>query len=291
MRSGFYAFYNGRGRLLRAISQSLAEQNPALVKALISPAVPLEQLDAYALSETTPLYATLQARAQDGEVAWLFYPAKRDHVETVFSQHNCTYYVEKRVYHRSRRLPGNKFRQLALPKEALLSGAPLQERFCQLIAQGAWGAVDLELDAFFKASFATFPLDPAGQLPPQVLDAVPRNCLVHPDGRYQFFDLEYERAGGCPPTYIIYSTLKCDIVSHLPKHERAERLQTLYRKFCQKFGLEPDFKGDEKIARQLKRFISYSPGRLLTNIALAFIPVRAWRRRLIWWDTTIDLRH
>lgn len=292
MSPTFFAFHNRAGRLLRAVSQTLVEGKPDLARILVTPAIPLEGLAPYRVAQGTPLYAQLAERARAGEVAWLFYPAKRDDLETVFSLHEGVWCVEKRVLRRCRRLLPTRFRQRALPREPLLQmpGHVPADRLREAATRGDWPTVEAELEAFLRGVRAAFPESQNGLLPEHALDAVPRNCLVDAAGRYRFFDLEYELLGGVPLSYLLYSTIKADIVSHLPKREREPRLAALYAEGCRRLGLVPALARDRKTARQLKAFNTRSPARLLTTLLMAFVPVRAWRQRLMWWDTAIAIR-
>ena len=286
----FYAFHNRAGRLLRAVSQTLVEGFPSLARTLITRAIPLDGLAPYRVPESSALYAQLLAKSRAGEIAWIYYPSRRDRVETVFSLHDGVYCVEKLVHKRCRRLLPAKFRQRVLPREPLLQGTPLADRFQQWVAKDDWQAVGDGLEAFLRALLTAFPETRNGLLPAYALDAVPRNCMIDAAGRYRFFDLEYDLIGGVPLSYLLYSTIKADIVSHLPKCEREARLSALYAEGCRRLGLTPALKRDRTTARQLKAFTTRSPARLLTNLLRAFIPVKAWRQKLMWWDTAIRLR-
>lgn len=285
----FYAFRNRAGRLLRAISGVLLEGNPALARNLLPDALRPDALAPYRVPERGPLYARLLAGHRAGEVAWLYYPAKRDRVETVFSCHDGVWCVEKRVLRRCPRGKGCRFRQRALPREPLLRGELLGERFRRLAEARAWDALRVEIERYLRALPAAFPEAENGRLPPHALDAVPRNCMIDDEGRYRFFDLEYEAAGGCTPSYLLYSTVKADVVSHLPKRERNARLRELYAGTCRRLGLPDTFDADRRQARQLKAFTSRSPARLLTRLLMAVTPVASWRRRMMWWDTAVAL--
>jgi hypothetical protein len=285
----FYAFYNRAGRLLRAVSHELILGNPDLAKNLFPHDVPIHLLSSFRVPEGSSLYVNLQARAKNGEIAWIFYPSKRDRIETVFSLHDGVYYVEKKILKRAWRLLPGKFRQRVLPREPLQQGKLLGERFRLLVQNGDWPAVSNELNSFLRALTATFPQQKHGILPAHTVDAIPRNCIVDLEGCYHFFDLEYEMIGGCNLTYILYSAVKADIVSHLPKQERDSRLLELYTEACRAFNLSPIFNRDKRTARQLKAFNTRSPARLFMKIFLAIIPVKAWRARLMWWDTAVRL--
>ncbi len=261
----FYAFHNHAGRLLRVVSQTLVDRFPMLAKTLVTRAIPLDDLAPYRVPESSDLYAQLLEKARTGEIAWIYYPSRRDRVETVFSLHDGVYCVEKIVHKRCRRLLPTKFRQRVLPREPLLEGTLLADRFQQWIAKGDWQAVGEELEVFLRVLLSAFPETRNDLLPAHALDAVLRNCMIDAAGRYRFFDLEYDLIGGVPLSYLLYSTIKADIVSHLPKCEREARLSALYAEGCRRLGLTPSLRRDRKTARQLKAFITRSPARLLTT--------------------------
>jgi hypothetical protein len=288
-RPVFYAFYNRAGRLLRALSRDLIVNNPELAQNILPPDFSIRLLPTCCVHENSCLYETLLKRARDGEIAWIFYPSKRDLIETVFSFHDGVYYVEKKILKRSWRFLPGKFRQRALPREPLHQGRLLGERFRLLVQSGDWVAVRKELISFLRALITTFPEIKHGILPAHTVDAIPRNCIVDREGSYCFFDLEYEMIGGCRLSYIIYSAVKADIVSHLPKQQREAILLELYTEACRVFDLVPAFNRDKRTARQLKAFNTRSPARLGMQILLAIIPVKALRRRMMWWDTAVNL--
>jgi len=292
MTPTFYAFHNRAGRLLRAVSQTLVEGKPDLARILVTPAVSLDGLAPYRVEPGSALHARFAAGAQAGEVAWLFYPAKRDRVETVFSVHDGVWCVEKRVHRRCRRLLPTRFRQRALPREPLLQmdGTLPAETLREAVARGDWDGVEAALERFLSGVRAAFPEARSDLLPEHALDAVPRNCLVDADGRHRFFDLEYDLIGGVPLSYLLYSALKADVVSHLPKHARDARLESLYNAVCRRLGLTPALARDRKTARSLKAFTSHSPARFLTSLLMAVVPVKSWRQTLMWWDTAIRPR-
>jgi hypothetical protein len=285
----FFAFYNRAGRLLRTVSHELILGNPDLAQNLLPHGLSPHRLASYRVPEDSSLYARFLARASDGEVAWIFYPSKRDHVETVFSLHGGVYYVEKKVLKRCWSLLPGKFRQRALPREPLQQGRLLGEHFRLLVKKRDWEAVRKELISFLEAVTVAFPQTKHGVLPPHAIDAIPRNCMVDEEGHCRFFDLEYEMMGGCKLSYILYSAVKADIVFYLPKQERDARLLELYTETCRVLDLAPDFSRDRRTARQLKAFNTRTPARVLVKFILAVIPFKTWRGRLMWWDTEVSL--
>lgn len=279
-----YVFFNAAGRPLRAVSEMLLRRRPGLAQSL-SP-VPVAELPRYALPLDEDLHAELFRRADKGEVAWIFYPTRRDKVETVFSFRGDVCLVEKRVLHRAWRGPGCRFRQLALPPEPLAKGVSVNLPIAEFVKGGNWKDAFDKLETFFRLLLAAFPLDARGCLPPNMVDALPRNAVINESGALQFFDLEYERKSGVPLSFLIYRALRMDMLFRLPKTQRRNiAFRKEYGEMCRRLGVAPRFSADAHESKALKRFTSSSPWRLPLKIVFAVFP-RSLRRRLAWWDAT-----
>ena len=278
----FYGFFNPAGRLLRVLSERFVNELPDLA-ARLSP-VPLAELPRYEFPTGKPLHVQFTRRTFDGEFAWMFYPAKRDNVQTVFSNVDGVWRVEKRVLRRALRSPFCPFRQLALEPEPLLPGITADVAMAADVQGGAWSEAVVRLESFFKTLVAQHPLDKKGRLPPGMVDALPRNAVAAPEGGLRFFDLEYARRGGVRLSFLIYRAVKMDLLFHLPKAERAQiDFRGSYDALCLAFGVKPRFRRDARESRALKRFTSSSPSRALCRLFLLFLPKRA-RPRHEWWS-------
>lgn len=278
----FYGFFNPAGRLLRVLSERFVNELPDLA-ARLSP-VPLAELPRYEFPTGKPLHVQFTRRTFDGEFAWMFYPAKRDNVQTVFSNVDGVWRVEKRVLRRALRSPFCPFRQLALEPEPLLPGITADVAMAADVQGGAWSEAVVRLESFFKTLVAQHPLDKKGRLPPGMVDALPRNAVAAPEGGLRFFDLEYARRGGVRLSFLIYRAVKMDLLFHLPKAERAQiDFRGSYDALCLAFGVKPRFRRDARESRALKRFTSSSPSRALCRLFLLFVPKRArpWHE---WWS-------
>lgn len=286
-----YAFFNAAGEPLRVISQTLIDREPNLAARLLPVSPDAASLAPYRLPPDSPRCCRFAALCETNEVAWIFYPAKLDRVVTAFSFRKGVCCVEKRVLNRARRPVGCPYRQREIPPEPLVPGAPVSEMLKPFVEARDWASVETTLERFFKALLAAFPLDAKGMFPSCTLDAVPRNCMLDEKGVYRFFDLEYDLAGGVPPTYPLFSGLKADVVRLLPKSERDATLRNLYAALCMHLGLTPQFDKDAAIALGLKRFNTESTERTFRVALLSLIPVKRWRRRWMWWSDEPSLLH
>ncbi|MBP5510031.1 MAG: hypothetical protein J6Z49_03865 [Kiritimatiellae bacterium] len=278
----FYGFFNPAGRLLRVLSERFVNELPDLA-AKLSP-VPLSELPRYEFPSGKPLHVQFTRRNFDGEFAWMFYPAKRDNVQTVFSNVDGVWRVEKRVLHRALRSPFCPFRQLALDPEPLLPGIAADVAMAADVQGGAWSEAMVRLESFFKALVTQYPLDKKGRLPAGMVDALPRNAVAEAKGGLHFFDLEYARRGGVRLSFLIYRAIKMDLLFHLPKAERGQiDFKGSYESLCLSFGVKPRFRSDARESCALKRFTSGSLRRTLCRFFLLFVPKRA-RPRHEWWS-------
>ena len=278
----FYVFRNAAGRLLRVLSTRLFVENPGLAEALTP--VSRNVLPRFAEPSGSETSAVFRTRAANGEIAWIFYPPRRDCVETVFSSDGKTIRVEKRVLHRAHRWFGCRFRQRALPPEPLIHGDPVAPAMKAAIRSCEFDRAFVLLESYFRTLIAQFPLDSNGRLPPDLVDAVPRNAIKDESGRLQLFDQEYERTGGVRLSFLIYRAIKMDLLFHLPKKQRGAILFRFhYETLCKTFGVPPVFRTDERESKALKRFTSSSPWRIPVKLFLMFLPKRL-QKRLTWWD-------
>ena len=231
-------------------------------------------------------------------MAWLFYPGRRDRVETVFLLRDERCYVVKRVYKRIWRGLSCPFHQLELPPAPLIDGVSVADKLRQLVIKThfqrgknvRWGSVKRLLYRFFAELLKQFPLDERGKLPPNALEAIPRNCMIDRSGRYRFFDLEYDLKGGVPPSLLVYRALTSDVVSSLKKDDRDRVLELLYREICTTLHFKGDLRQSMAWGRRLKRFNTGSFARLFATPAISLLPKREWRMKLQGWSETIDLK-
>lgn len=289
MSAALYAFFNAAGRPLRVVGRPLIDREPVLAARLLP--VPAEPgaLEAHRLPEGHPLARALAPGAERGEAAWLFYPAKRDRVRTVFFFRDGACLVRKDVLSRARRPASCPFSQRALPPGPIYPGHPVADDLARPARARDWDAAERVLARFFRALTERFPPDGRGLLPPETLDAVPRNCLADDAGRYFFFDLEYAMRGGVPLSYLVYSAVKADVASRLPKKERPAVVARLYGALCGRLSLEPRMGRDAAIARALKAFNTGSLRRRVCSALLSLLPVKRWRERLCWWSDRVAL--
>jgi len=281
----FYVFRNATGRLLRVLSARLFDENPSLAAALAP--VSRDELPRFVEPPGSETCAVFRNRAAKGEIAWIFYPARRDRVETVFSSDGTTIRVEKRVLHRARRWFDRRFRQRALSPEPLTHGEPVARAMEAAMRTGDFDRAFALLEAFFRTLTAQFPLDANACLPSTLVDAVPRNAMRDETGRLQLFDQEYERRGGVRLSFLIYRAIKMDLLFHLPKKQRRSiPFRLRYETLCRALGVPPAFCADERESKALKRFTSSSPWRIPVKLFLVLLPKR-FRKRLMWWDSAV----
>ena len=99
-----------------------------------------------------------------------------------------------------------------------------------------------------------------------------------------------KRCERVPLSYLIFRSVCTTVVQFV----RGKRLGYDYwrsvRDVASHYGVE--VKEDEclKINAAVKRFNTTGMGRLLTNVWLSLIPVRAWRLRFCWWSTLPDVK-
>ena len=287
-RRDVFAVRNKAGRLLVAWTDAFPKLDPELAAKVVP--VPLDTPARYREDPSRKEIRKLVNAARAGECAWIFYPSKCDDVRTVFFVKDDRLFVKKVVLERRRRIGAQRFVQRELPPVPIYKGESVADRLRPLAIAKDYSGVERELVAFFDELLRIYPPIGDGILPDCAFDAIPQNCIVDSEGRYNFFDLEYDMVGGVPLSYLIFRSVCTTVVQAV----RGKRLGYDYwrsvRDVASHYGVE--VKEDEclKINAAVKRFNTTGMRRLLTNIWLSLIPVRAWRLRFCWWSTLPDVK-
>lgn len=271
MTGGYYVFRNAAGRLLKVVAPSLLAENADLAKALLP--VPPEDCPAYEASFPEEARYAFSREAR----AWIFYPSRLDRMMTRFSVVDGKWWVEKRIFSRAAHPYGGRFVQLELPP------APVWRGRC-FVEDGVMKEKDLR--RFFDLLLKTFSLKD-GLLPENAFDAVPRNCIVEDDGTVRFYDLEYAMPGGVPLSFLVYRTLKADVVRGGSRRSRRRRLQAAYEDWCGRLSVPPEFVRDERLSKAFKRFMTGGWRRRTVAGLLSLCPSRKLRARLSWWSDRV----
>ena len=274
---------NRAGRMLVAWTDDFTRADPELAANVIP--VPPAEAAAYVETpggETFLEFASAMAR---GECAWMFYPSKLDDVRTVFFIEDGRLFVKKSVPRRARRLAAQKFVQREIPPLPIFKGRSVADMVAEKARLLDYGGVESTLDMFFTEMEKAYPPISEGVMPPCTFDAIPQNCIVSADGRYNFFDLEYDMRGGVPLSYLIFRAV-CTTVVRMEKelHMGYDYWRTI-RALAERRGVAVDKDECLRINAAAKRFNTQGVRRMLTNIWLSLLPVRAWRTRFCWWST------
>lgn len=282
-KSRLYAVRNRAGRLLVAWTDSFLEADRELAEKVIQ--VPVETASLYVEPDDSRLSRALSGAVEAGECAWMFYPAKRDDVRTVFFMEDGDLFVRKDVLHRAfRPFSFGRFVQLEVPPLPVFKGERVSDRVCRLVSALDYDGVVRELSAFIQRLMAAYPPIASGILPETTFDAIPQNCIIDAAGQYNFFDLEYSMFGGVPLAYLVSRAVLTTVYRHVRDAKIAYDCARTLNDLAGAFGVEVDIANTLRINRMHKRFTSYGPMRILTNVMLAFLPVRDWRMRLCWWS-------
>lgn len=281
-----YVFTNRFGKVLLFYTEKFVAIAPEIA-AKISPA-PLHDRAAYDVGGEIDNYPDVKDMLAAGAVAGMFYPAKRDDVRTVFFEMDGRCFVKKTVGVRAGRRERYGFRQLEIPPTPLYKGLSVRE----LMAKGSKSVDDYEriLVAFIDELMRQFPLLPNGNLPECTFDAIPHNCIVDTDGRYNFFDLEYEMIGGVPLAYMIERIVMATVPSLSRETGAQDCSYEIADRLASHYHVTLDWRGYERICRRNKLFNTRSPKRIAGNILLSLIPFRAIRERLRWWSSIPKLK-
>ena len=278
-----FAVRNHAGRLLVAWTNGFLESHPELAAKVIP--IPIETAGLYEEDTAKREIRKLTKAAKGGECAWIFYPAKIDDVRTVFFVKDKELFVKKTVAKRRWRMDGRRFVQRELPPIPIFKGESVAERLRPLAVVKDYQGVERVLVAFFDELLRVYPPVVEGRLPGHTFDAIPQNCIVDSDGRYNFFDLEYDMIGGVPLSYLIFRAVCSTVVQiEKEKHIGYDYWGTM-RRVAAHYGVDVDKKECFAINAAIKRFNSVSAKRLLTSVWLSLLPVRSWRLRFCWWST------
>jgi hypothetical protein len=279
---------NHAGRMLVAWTEAFVRADPDLARKVIP--VPLETSEAYREEIGGRFRRTLAEGIGRGECAWMFYPAKRDDVRTVFFLDGDTLFVKKTVERRACRLLPTLFFQREVAPLPIFKGMSVKDRLSPFVSACDYDGAGNELIRFFDELMKVYPPVRPGVLPECTFDAIPQNCIVDADGKYNFFDLEYDMRGGVPLAYLIVR----GVYTALIPLRRDSGTPFDYRK-CQEdlfahYGVRIEKREVDGINAAVKRFNTFGPARVLTNVWLSLLPVRAWRMRFCWWSMEPELK-
>ena len=287
-RRDVFAVRNKAGRLLVAWTDAFPKMDPELAAKVVP--VPLDTAARYREDLSRKEIRKLATAAKVGECAWLFYPAKCDDVRTVFFVEGGRLFVKKVVLGPRRRFGNQRFVQRELPPLPIFKGKSVAERMRPLIEAKDYQGVERELVAFFDELLRAYPPIGDGVLPDCTFDAIPQNCIVDGEGHYNFFDLEYDMVGGVSLAYLVFRSV-CTTAVQLTKekHLGYDYWKTI-RDVAAHYGVKVDGDACLKINAAAKRFNTTDMKRVLTNIWLSLIPVRAWRLKFCWWSTVPKIK-
>lgn len=278
----FHVVRNHAGRMLVVWTEAFVHADPDLARKVIP--VPLETAEAYREAIGESVGRSLAEGLGRGECAWMFYPAKRDDVRTVFFLDGDTLFVKKTVGRRVCRLLPTRFFQREVAPLPVFKGESVKERLAPFVSAFDYEGAKNELIRFFDELMKAYPPIRPGVLPDCTFDAIPQNCIVDERGQYRFFDLEYDMRGGVPLAYLIVRA----VYTALIPLRRDSGVPFDYRK-CQEelfvhYGVRIEKREVDRINAAVKRFNTFGPARVLTNVWLSLLPVRAWRMRFCWWS-------
>ena len=283
-----FAVRNNAGRLLVAWTDAFPRLDPELAAKVVP--IPLDTAERYREDPSEKEIRKLVNAAKVGECAWIFYPAKCDDVRTVFFADGERLFVKKVVLGSRRRFGNQRFVQRELPPVPIFKGKSVAERLRPLVEAKDYQGVERELVAFFGELLRAYPPICDGVLPECTFDAIPQNCIVDGEGRYNFFDLEYDMVGGVPLAYLVFRSV-CTTAVQITKekHLGYDYWRTI-RDVASHYGVKVD--GDEclRINAAAKRFNTTGMKRMLTNVWLSLIPVRVWRLKFCWWSTVPKIK-
>jgi hypothetical protein len=283
-----FAFFNPSGRMLSFFTSEFISCEPDLAKKLLP--VSLAELESYEVREGDKYYPIIRRAVDDGECAAMFYPAKRNEMKTVFFFKDGECFVRKDVSERLQRRKRFGFRQLKIDSLPVYRGPTVYDvAVAAAISHGEDGVVEV-LIRFVEEVMARYPGVNPQTLLGVTFDAIPANCVLTDDGRYNFFDLEYEMIGGVPLGYLIERIA----MTTAPRMNRENNLRiSCYRiaeRLAERFGVNLDWCRYKRVCAAHKKFNTLSLLRILTNIWLSFLPVKSWRERFCWWLNKPELK-
>ena len=279
-----YVVRNRAGRVIFAWTDAFPAVDRELCEKVVP--VPLDEAERYAEPENSRFAAELSSAARKGECAWMFYPARRDNVRTVFFIDRGELFVRKDVARRAfRPFSARRFVQLAVPPLPIFKGESVASRVRRKVEKLDYAGVLEELSEFVRRLVAEYPPISPGVLPGVVFDAIPQNCIIDGNGKYNFFDLEYEMVGGGPLHYLVARAVLTTVHRFVRDTRAPYDCERTLKELSSAFGVKSDIADVLRINRLHKRFNSLSAARVLTNVLLALLPVRAWRMKFCWWST------
>lgn len=278
----FHVVRNHAGRMLVAWTEAFVRADPDLARKVIP--VPSETREAYREAIGGRIGKALTEGGRRGECAWMFYPAKRDDVRTVFFIDGGTLFVKKTVVGRAFRIFPTRFSQREVAPLPVFKGESVKERLAPFVSACDYEGAKDELIRFFDELMKAYPPVRPGVLPECTFDAIPQNCIVDADGKYNFFDLEYDMRGGVPLAYLIVRAVHTALISLKHMHGRPFDCRKCQEALFAHYGVEIGKREVDRVNTAVKRFNTFGPLRVLTNIWLSLLPVRAWRMRFCWWS-------
>lgn len=285
---GIYAFFNPAGRLLSFFTSEFVSREPELAGKLLP--VPFEKLEPYKVRPDNKYYPSIRRAVESGESAVLHYPAKRNEMRTVFFFKDGGCFVRKDVSERLLRRERFGFRQLKIDPLPVYRGPTVYDlAVSAAVSRGEDGVVEVLTD-FVEEVVKRYSGEDPQMLQGRMFDAIPANCIVTDDGNYNFFDLEYDMIGGVPLGYFIERIS----MTTAPRMNREKGVRiSCYRvadRIAERFGSRIDWRRYKKVSAAHKRFNTLSLSRVLTNVWLSLLPVKAWRERFCWWLMKPELK-
>lgn len=281
-----YAFTNRFGKVLSFYTEDFIAIEPK-VAAKISP-VPLDERAKYDVSTRIDDYPEIKVLIARGAVAALFYPAKRDDVKTVFFVRDGQCFVKKTVDKRTKKRERYGFRQLAIGPTPIYKGQSVRDRLAA--SNHTIEAYTKILTDYLDELMRQFPPLSNGNLPERTFDAIPQNCIIDSEGKYNFFDLEYDMVGGVPLAYLIERVVMTTIPRLSLETGTLNCSYALAERLAEQYKVALDWRAYWRVCKRNKLFNTRSPKRIATNCLLSLIPFRALRERLCWWSFTPELK-
>lgn len=147
-------------------------------------------------------------------------------------------------------LPQSSLVSQSLTDEAYITGIHWVDRLESILTKPGWNVRQIAswLDTWKQAFAALLPASPAPaslqmdtEVPGSVVDAIPRNLIVGPDGRYTFFDLEWSLKAPITFGYLAFRAIKLSLGSltgvAVPEDLRVLHVPMLIRAVLREHGL------------------------------------------------------